>query len=402
MAFQQLRQACRSLLRVPGLTAVSVLTVALGVGAGTSLFSVVKAVLLNPLPYPDAEKLIWLSEVNDSGHPMNVSMDNFQDWRSQNRSFASMTAFAYDSVNVAADVPQRVVAAVVTPGFFETMGTQPVLGRGFLPAENVERAPLAVIIGHGFWQRVYGGDPHILGRTIRMSGYTATVVGVMPAGFSYPDRAELWLSALALGDYGTRTAHNFRVVGRLKPGVAIEQAQTDLSEIARRLKRQYPDPWMGKDALLTPLRTHIAGKARQPLLILFAAVGFLLLIVCVNVANLLLVRVSARSRELAVKLALGARRAHLVRQMLTESLLLALSGGALGFLIAFWSMDLLKLLLPVDMPRAGAIRIDGAVLAFALLISAAAGFLFGLVPAWRATRLNVHDAVKTASRGMTA
>jgi len=402
MPLQQLRHACRSLLRVPGLTAVSILTVALGVGAGTSLFSVVKAVLLNPLPYPDAERLVWLSEVNDSGRPMNVSLDNFRDWSRQNHSFAAMGAFAAEPVNASADIPQRVVAAAVTPGFFEAMGAQPVLGRGFLPAEHVAGAPLAAIVGYAFWQRAYGGDRGIVGRTIRMSGYAATVIGIMPAGFSYPEKAELWVSALAMGDNGTRTAHNFRVVGRLKPGVALAQAQTDLSEIAQRLKRQYPNPWMGKDALLTPLRTHVAGKAGPALLILFGAVGLLLLIVCVNVANLLLVRVSARSRELAVRLALGAGRAHLVRQMLTESLLLALAGGLLGFLMAFWSMDLLKLLLPTDTPRADGIGIDGLVLAFALAVSAAAGLLFGLLPAWRATRLNVHDAVKTASRGMTA
>ena len=402
MALQQLRHACRSLLSVPGLTAVSVITVALGVGAGTSLFSVVKAVLLNPLPYPDAERLIWLSEVNDSGHPMNVSMDNYLDWRRQNHTFAEMGAFAAEPVNLAGNTPQRVVAAVMTPGFFETMGAQPVAGRGFLPSEHAAGAPLSAIIGYGLWQRAYAGDPKVFGRTIRLSGYAATIVGVMPAGLNYPEGAEIWISALALGDNGSRTGHNFRVVGRLKAGVTIEQAQTDLSEIARRLKRQYPSPYMGKDALLTPLRTHVAGKVGPALLILFAAVGFLLLIVCVNVANLLLVRVTARSRELAVRLALGARRGHLVRQMLMESLLLALAGGTLGFLMAFWSMDLLKVLLPADVPRAGDIAIDWVVLAFAVAVSAAAGLLFGLLPAWRATRMNVHDSLKAGSRTMTA
>jgi len=402
MALRQLQYAARSLLRVPALTVVSVLTVALGVGAGTALFSVVKAVILNPLPYPDAEKLVWLSEMNKAGRPMNVSLLNYLDWSSQNRTFSSMTAFAYESVNANADIPQRITAAAVTPGFFETLGVQPMLGRGFLTADHVEGAPLTAVLGHALWQSLYGGDPHVLGRAIRISGYAATIIGIMPAGFSYPESSQVWLSALALGDTGSRTAHNFRVVGRLKPGIALEQAQTDLSGIAQRLYRQYPGPWMGRDAILVPLRTHVAGSVRLPLLILFAAVGLLLLIVCVNVANLLLVRVATRSRELALRLALGAGRPHLVRQMLTESLLLAIAGGALGFLLAFWSMDLLKLLLPADIPRAADIRIDGVALAFALAVSAAAGLLFGLFPAWRATHMNVHDAVKAGSRTMTS
>jgi len=402
VTLRQLTHAIRSLLRAPGLTTVSVLTVALGVGAGTSLFSVVKAVLLNPLPFPRAEELIWLSEVNNAGRPMNVSLPNFDDWSHQNHTFASMAAFGSFPINAGFNTPRRIVAAVIAPDFFRTIGVQPLLGRDFLQAEHMEGATLAAIIGHSFWQREYGGDPAILGRSIRFSGYTATVIGVMPAGFSYPESAELWVSALALGDNGTRTAHNFRVVGRLKAGVSIEQAQTDLSEIARRLKQQYPGPYMGKDALLVPLLAHVSGKVRPALLILFAAVGLLLLIVCVNVANLLLVRVTARSRELAVRLALGAGRAHLVRQMLTESLLLAIAGGLLGFLLAFWSMDLLKLLLPPDVPRASEIHIDWVVFTFALAVSAAAGLLFGLFPAWRATRMNVNDAIKAGSHSVTA
>jgi putative ABC transport system permease protein len=401
MALRQLTHSIRSLLRAPGLTCVAVLAIALGVGAGTSLFSVVKAVLLNPLPFPRADRLIWISEVNSSGRPMNVALPNFEDWSRQNHTFDSMAAFASEPVKAGANSPRRIVAAVVTPGFFRTMGLQPSLGRDFLASEHVEGAPLAAIIGHGFWQREYGGDPSVLGRSIRLGGYSATVIGVMPAGFSYPESAEVWLSALALGDNGTRTAHNFRVVGRLKSGIAIEQAQADLSEVARRLKRQYPDPYMAKDAVLVPLLAHVAGKVRPALLILFAAVGLLMLIVCVNIANLLLVRVTARARELAVRLALGAGRAHLLRQMLAESVLLAAGGGLLGFLLAFWSMDLLKLLLPPDVPRASEIRIDWVVFAFALAVSAAAGLLFGLFPAWRATRLNVHDAMKAGAHSVT-
>lgn len=402
MAFQQLRQGVRSLARVPSLTAVSIATVALGVGAGTSLFSVVKAVLLNPLPYPDAEKLVWVAEVNDSGHAMQVALDNFNDWQRQQRSFSSITAFAYGPANASSDVPQRTVMAGVTSTFFETIGVRPVMGRSFLPSEEKFGNSMAVVIGHGLWQRAHHSDPKVLGRTIRMSGVAGVIVGVMPAGFRYPEEAEIWAPVEAFGDFHSRTGHNFRVVGRLKPDVTLEQAQTDLSTIARALKREYPGPYMARDALLTPLRVHVAGKVRTPLLILFAAVGFLLLIVCVNVANLLLVRVTARSRELAVRMALGAGRMHLVRQTVSESMLLALAGGALGVLIALWSMDLLKILLPPDVPRAEEIAVDWGVLAFALALSAACGLLFGLLPAWRATRMNVHEAVKAGSRTLTA
>ena len=402
MAFQQMRHGIRSLARVPSLTAVSIATVALGVGAGTSLFSVVKAVLLNPLPYPDADRLVWLAEMNEAGRPMQVALDNFDDWQRQNRSFSSMAAFAYGPANASSDVPQRTVLAAVTSGFFETMRVRPAMGRAFLASEERFGGAMAVVVGHEFWQRAYGGDPKIVGRSIRMSGVEGVIVGVMPAGFRYPEQAEIWAPVTAFGDFSGRTGHNFRVVGRLKPAVTLEQSQTDLSAIARRLKQEYPSPYMAKDAILTPLRVHTAGKVRTPLLVLFAAVGFLLLIVCVNVANLLLVRVTARSRELAIRMALGAGRMHLVRQTVAEAMLLALAGGTLGILMALWSMDLLKVLLPPDVPRAAEISVDWGVLAFALAISGACGLLFGMLPAWRATRMNVNEAVKAGSRTLTA
>jgi len=230
------------------------------------------------------------------------------------------------------------------------------------------------------------------------------VVGIMPPGFSYPEKAELWMPEAAFGDpgFGVRTGHNWRVVGHLKPGVGIELAQADIGGIERRIKEQYPSPFQGKDAAVVSLTSHVAGEVRRPLLMLFGAVGFLLLIVCVNVANLLLVRVAARGRELAVRTALGAGRRHLVRQMLTESLLLAVAGGTCGVLLAMWSMDLLRVLLPADMPRAGEISMDGGVIGFALAVSSAAGLLFGLLPAWRASAMNVSDALKAGARSATA
>ncbi|HML16601.1 MAG TPA: ABC transporter permease [Bryobacteraceae bacterium] len=398
-----LRRATRSLRRAPALSLISVLTVALGVGAGTSLFSVVKAVLLNPLPYPDPGRLAWIAEVNEAGRPMQVAQANFKDWQRENRSFSLLAAFSEGPVNAGGgDNPVRTFGAEVTGDFFSVMGVQPAIGRTFDPAEQSFRAAGTVILGNALWHRAYGGDPAVLGRSVKLMGQPFTVIGVMPPGFDYPDHSEVWVAAGAFFDFPSRTAHNFRAVGRLRPGVTMERAQADVGAISRRLKQQYPSPFMAKDAVVVPLDREIAGEARPALLLLFGAVGFLLLIVCVNVANLLMVRITTRVREISVRVALGAGRAHLFRQMLAESLVLAAAGGALGLLVAYWSMDLLRILLPGDLPRADDIRIDRGVVAFALAISALTGFLFGVLPAWRASRLNLNDALKAASRSATA
>jgi putative ABC transport system permease protein len=405
MVSREIRLAVRSLARVPSLTAISVLTVALGIGAGTALFTVVKAVLLNPLPYADPGRLAWLAEINDKGRPMQVAFRNLLDWEGQNRSFSAMAAYEEDQAIVSgSDVPQSTFGAAVTEDFFRVMGRDAIVGRTFSHEEQVMGGPLAVVMGYGLWQRAFGGSPAILGRSIHVFGMAPVVVGIMPPGFSYPEKAELWMPQTAFGDPGlaSRTGHNWRVVGRLKPGVRIEQAQADIGAIERRIKQQYPSPFQGKDAAVVSLASHVAGEVRRPLLMLFGAVGFLLLIVCVNVANLLLVRVAGRGRELAVRMALGAGRRHLIRQMLTESLLLAVAGGICGMLLAGWSMDLLRVLLPPDMPRAGEISIDAGVIGFALAVSAVAGLVFGLLPAWRASAMNVNDALKAGSRSATA
>ena len=392
-------RATRSLRRAPALSIISILTVALGVGAGTALFSVVKAVLLNPLPYPDPSRLAWVTEVNEASRPMQVAEANFKDWQRENHSFSLMTAFGEGPVNAGGgDTPVRTFGAEVTGDLFSVMGVQPMLGRTFDAAEQKFKAPGTAILGNALWHRAYGGDPNVLGRQIKLMGQPFTVIGVMPPGFDYPDRSEVWISADAFFNFPSRTAHNFRAVGRLRPSVTIEQAQSDVGAISRRLKQQYPSPFMGKEAMVVALDRHIAGEARPALLMLFAAVGFLLLIVCVNVANLLMVRITTRVREISVRVALGAGRSQLFRLLLSESLALAGAGGALGLVVAFWSMDLLRLLLPADLPRAEDIRIDGGVVLFAIAISAATGLLFGVLPAWRASRLNVNDALKSASR----
>ena len=405
MAFSEIRYALRSLARVPSLTAISILTVALGVGAGTALFSVVKAVLLNPLPYADPGRLAWVAEINDHGRPMQVAFQNFLDWRGGNRTFSAMGAYEESPAIVSgSDVPQSAFGAAVTDDFFRVMGTNAIIGRTLSHDEQVMGGALAVVIGYDLWQRAFGGSRSILGRSIHLLGMAPVVVGIMPPGFSYPGKAELWMPETAFGDpgLGVRTGHNWRVVGRIKPGIQMEQAQADIGTIERGIKEHYPSPFQGKDAVVISLSSHVAGEVRQPLLLLFGAVGFLLLIVCVNVANLLLVRVTARALELAVRAALGAGRRHLIRQMMTESLLLAVAGGICGVLLAGWSMDLLRVLLPADMPRAAEISIDAGVIGFALAVSAAAGLMFGLLPAWRASAINVNDALKAGSRTATA
>lgn len=392
-------------MRAPSLTTISILTVALGVGAGTSLFSVVKAALLNPLPFPDSLRLTWVAEVNEKGHQTEVAYRNFLDWREQSHSFTSISAFADFPVIVAGgELPLNTRGALADESFFGTLGVPAYLGRPFAADEvKVGAAPVAVI-GYGLWQGAFGGNPAVIGRKLRMSGVVATIIGVMPPGFAWPEKTEIWLPITAVGDpgYTSRTGHNWHVMGRLRPGFTLAQARAELGGIERRIKQQHPSPFQAKDAAVLTLQEHVVGQVRPALLMLFGAVGFLLLIVCVNVANLLLVRVTARSRELAVRTALGAGRRHLIQQMLTESLLLGAAGGTGGLLLASLSMELLRALVPPEVPRFGEIQMDGGVVAFALAVSAVAGLLFGVLPAWRASSIEVNDALKSGSRSATA
>src|SRR5580658_1209113 len=256
MLLQEVRQGARALLRVPSLTTISILTVALGVGAGASLFSVVKAVLLNPLPYPDSGRMIWVAEVNEKGHQIQVAYRNFLDWREQSHSFASMTAFADFPVIVAGgEIPLSTRGALADESFFTTLGISAYLGRTFAADEvKVGAAPVSVI-GYGLWQRAFGGDPAVIGRRLRMSGMAATIIGVMPRGYAWPEKTEIWLPITATGDPGDsgRTGHNWRAMGRLQPGSTVAQAQAEVGGIERRIKQQYPSPFQAKDAAVVPL-----------------------------------------------------------------------------------------------------------------------------------------------------
>ena len=406
MLFREIRHAARSLARAPGLTAISILTVALGVGAGSALFSVVQAVLIHPLPYPEPDRIAWLAEINDHGRPTQVAYQNFLDWQAGNHSLAAVAGYEATPLTVSSGSasPQRTAGAAVTNDFFQVMGKRAILGRTFTPEEQVPGAPMTAVIGYGLWQRAFGGSPQVLGKSLHVAGESAVVIGVMEPRFEYPDKSEIWLPQTIFGSplTGSRTGHNWRVVGRLRTAASMEQAQAEISAIERRIKQQFPSAFQAKDASVIPLAAHLSGEVRRPLELLLGAVGFLLLIVCVNVANLLLVRVTGRAREIAVRTALGAGRGRLARQMLAESLLLAMAGGAGGLLLAAWSVELVRAILPANLPRVDEIAVDGGVVGFGLAVSAAAGLLFALLPTWRAAAMNVSEGLKAGSRSATS
>ncbi len=379
--------------------APAVVTVALGVAATTLLFAVVKAVLLNPLPYPEPDRLAWIASVAGN-EQSRTSMPDFDDWQRASRSFTAMALYS-DAPLIAGggDTPQHVSGTLVSESFFDVLGVRPAVGRGFLPEEHRGSAMLGnVILSHGLWQRAFGGDPGIVGRRITLLGFSSTVVGVMPQGFAYPTGSDLWVSARAVPDGDARTAHNYFVIGRLQPGVTIEGGRADIRSVVRDLKRQFPGPYQTEDAVVERLDRHLVGSARSTLLLLLAAVGLLLLLVAVNVANLLLVQAAMRARELAIRSALGADRRDLFQSLLAESLLLAGAGGAAGLLLAYWSIDLLRALLPATLLRGTETAIDAGVVAFGVGVSLATGLLFGWLPAWRASRPDVNDLVKSTAR----
>jgi predicted permease len=402
--FRDFAHAFRSLRRAPGLAVASVVILAVGTGAGTSLFSVVKAVLLDPLPYADPERLAWIAPVGDHGQQVRASLPDFDDWYRRNHSFSSMAAWADAPILAGGgENPEKTQGALVTEDFFDLLGVAPALGRVFSAEEHRKDSSIGVaVIGHGLWQRAYGGDPRILGRKITVVGLGATVIGVMPPGFSYPAGADIWISARRLGEGAVRHAPNFRVAGRLRRGVAVESAGAELQAIVSQLKQEYPSPLQPARIVVVPLAKHITGNVRMPLLMLFSAVGVLLLIVCMNVASLMLVRVAASWRELAVRTALGAAKWHLFRRILSESVLLAGAGGALGILLSLWSLEALRILIPESVPRGNLVRMDSGVLLFAVALTGLSTLLFAALPVVRAVRVDVSHALKGGGRGQSA
>jgi len=397
--WQDLRYGLRMLLKNPGFTTIAILTLALGIGANTAIFSVVNAVLLRPLPFAEPERLVWLWDTEPQLPTAPTSLPEFLDWKERNRSFEHLAA--YQSGNMfldAGDGTRDTPVGLVTPEMFALFRVNPILGRAFTAEETLPGRSRVVALSHAMWRNRFGADPNALGRTVELSGAAYTVIGVMPAGFSFPNQAELWLPLPINPAKLDMGPHYLRVVGRLRPEVTPAQAQAEMSVIAARLAQQHPEKIAGHGVKLEPLRDVIVGDIGSALFILLGAVGFVLLIVCANVANLLLARSGARQKEIAVRTALGASRLRLVRQLLTESVMLAVGGGAAGLLIAVWGVRWLVSLGPDTIPRAQEIAVDPRMAGFTMLISVATGALFGLAPALQASRPVFADALKESGR----
>jgi putative ABC transport system permease protein len=408
--FQDLRHAARMLARTPVFTLVIIFTLAVGIGANTAMFSVVNAVLLQGLPFQDADRIVDINEVEKRDRERGaIAPANFLDWRTQAASFDSMSVYAVRNMNVATTggEPERLPGAFTSTSFFDVLGVAPVLGRAFLPSEAEPGQATSVVLGYGLWQRRFAGSPDVVGQTMRINGAPYTIVGVMPPTVTFPARAEIWIAStydLPPGGGGdpreNRGMHYLRGIGRLKPGVSLAAANAELAAIGQQLARAFPDT-DNFEPLATPLQDVLVRSARTPLLVLLGAVLCVMLIVVANVANLLMARATVRARELAIRAALGAGRRVLIRQLLTESVLLAVVGGAFGVLLAFWGVDLILALEPGEIPRVAPIAVDGQALTFAVGLSVVTGLLFGVVPAWQASRPELQSTLKDATRGTT-
>ena len=404
---KDIRFGLRALLQRPAFTAIAVITLALGIGANTAIFTVVNAVILRPLPYPNADRLVALSENSLQSADISVSYPDYLDWRARQTVFEEMSARMPAGGVITGDDPERVIGRLVTASFFSTLNVQPFLGRGFTEAEDRPGGPRAMVLSHGLWQRRFGGsDP--IGRSISYNGEPWTVVGVMPAGFDFYGRTNINndflipLGSIADQDFmKDRNSHTVRVIARLREGVAIEKAHSELSALAASLEKQYPASNTGIGVRVRTFLDDYIGDSRTILLVIFGSVVFMLLIACANVANLTLARATSRRKEIALRLALGASRWRIARQLGTESLILALVGGAIGVVLATWGVGLLVKLSPDALERLDDVSVDARVLAFTFLITLAVGLLFGIFPAFQSSGVDLNKALKESGPSLS-
>ncbi len=407
---QDLKYGMRMLAKNPGFAVIAILTLALGIGANTALFSVVNAVLLNPLPFPQPDQLLTLHESKPNFEQGAIPYLNFLDWQNQNRTFSSIAisrGFAFSLTGIGE--PERLQGEWVSASLFGTLGVKPQLGRDFTSEDDQSGAGPVAMISASLWKRKFGGTPDVLGKAIRLDGRDYTIVGVIPASFNLRvgnfQAGDVYAPIRLWGHPGLQNrmaALGLHGIGRMKPGVTLEQAGADLRRIAANLASAYPDANRGTSANVMPLKQSVVGSVRPLLLVLLGAVGLVLLIACVNVANLLLARSTGRTREFAIRAALGAGRARVIRQLLTESVLLAVAGGALGLLLAWWGTRVGLAALPTALPRAEEVGLDGRVLVFAIAISVLSGILFGLAPALKISNAELHDVLKEGGRGSSS
>ena len=399
---QDIGYGLRTLRRNPGFTAVCVLTLALGIGATTAIFSVVYGVLLRPLPYRRPDRLVAVYELTSTARPSRLADPNFDDFRDQARGFEAIAKYRAGMASVSgASQPTRTTVAQVSPDFLRVFGVRPALGRDFTPSDDRVGAAPAVLVSDGYWREYLGATPDLSQAHLKMNGVSYSIIGVLPTGFHFPATADLWIPSDLDGENRSRTAHNFSAVGRLRDGVTVAQANAEVSTIARRIHDGSDEQgdYLLKDGTVIPLRRALTGQAQTPLFILLGAVGFLLLVACANVANMLLAQASARERELALRSALGAARGRLVRQLLTEAALLSLASGALGILVAYWGVARLVALAPANLPRLDDVSINAAVLVAAFLLSATVTVGLGVFVAARATAGDLRDTLVEGGRG---
>jgi putative ABC transport system permease protein len=399
---QDLRYGLRMLLKNKSFTAIAVLALALGIGANTAIFSLVNGVLLRPLPFPNAERIVFFEGKNPPAGitDSNISFPDFTDWSQQTDLFASTAAFYTGNSNLGADgaEPERVPRAGVTSGFFNVLGVQPAIGRSFVAEDDQPDTQTVAIISDGLWKRRFGSDPGIIGKQVQISARSITIIGVMPPGFEMPEQTQIWMTSGVKASEEPRDNRSWSAIGRLNPGVDLKQAQSRISAIDAKLANQFPDTNKGWDTTVWILHERLVKEVKPSLLALLGAVGFVLLIACANVANLLLARSAARQKEIAVRAAMGASRGRVVRQMLTESVLLSTIGGISGLLLSIWLTDLLISIIPEGAPRLDQVGIDYRVLLFVFGISALTGILFGLAPALQASKLDVSSSLKEGGR----